>query len=137
MQSLNRLYTRFKQMNYTPITGGIAFDSLAHALNKEETILKLIEGSYQAYVGLIIATDLRIFYIGVNRFNKTILEQISYENITSIDITEPKIVSVEITICSSKHDPLTIKGCDYSDGKQFVQLIKMLTLYNNSISQAS
>jgi hypothetical protein len=137
MQTLNRLYTRFKQMKYTPVTGGIAFDPLAHALNKEETILKLIEGAYQTSVGLVIATDLRIFYIGVNRFNKTTLEQIAYEDIVSISITEPKIISVEIIIQARNQPQLTIKGCDYNEGKQFVELIRMLTLYNNAVPQAS
>ena len=130
MQSLTRLYTRFKQMKYSPITGGIAFEPLAMALKKDETILKLIEGSYSTSVGLFIATDSRIFFIGVNRFNKTTIEQISYEDLKSISITEPKIISVQIIIQFSPNHEIVIKGCDYHEGKQFVELIQMLTAYN-------
>ncbi|TAH26558.1 MAG: hypothetical protein EAZ07_03630 [Cytophagales bacterium] len=130
MQELSDIYKRFKQMKYAPVTGGITFEALAHALVKEETMLKLLEGNFHATVGLIIATDLRIFYIGVNMYNQTTIEQIQYEDIVKIDITEPKFISVEISIHSRNEKILTVKGCDYSEGKEFVELIRMLTLYN-------
>lgn len=136
MQPLTDIYKRFKQMRYAPVTGGLAFDSLAHALGKEETMLKLLEGNFHTTVGLFIATDLRIFYIGVNKYNETTLEQIHYEDIVSINITEPKFISVEISINTKNSQPLTIKGCDYSEGKEFVELLRMLTLYN-PMSKAS
>lgn len=136
MQHLSDIYKRFKQMKYAPVTGGIAFDALAHALSKDETILKLLEGNFHTTVGLFIATDLRIFYIGVNKYNDTTLEQVNYENIISISITEPKFISVEISINTSTKLDLTIKGCDYSEGKEFVELLRMLTLYN-PVSKAS
>lgn len=129
MQTLNKIFTRFKQLKYTPYTGEIAFDALAHALEKDETILKLVEGFWHNSVGLIIATDLRIFFIGLNRFNKTSLLQINYNDISSIDFTEPKLISSEVTI-TAKENSLTIKGCDYQEAKVFVELIRMLTLYN-------
>ena len=122
-------------MKYSPVTGVIAFEQLANALNNDETILKLIEGSYQNSLGLIIATDLRIFYIGINRFNKSVLQQINYDELISILITEPKIISVEIIMHSKNLQPIMVKGCDFNEGKQFVELIKLLTLYN-SVSHA-
>lgn len=136
MQPLNDLYKRFKQMKYAPATGVLAFDALAHALGREETMLKLLEGNFHTSVGLFIATDLRIFYVGINRFNETALEQINYEDIVNIEISEPKFISVEITVRPKNGHPLKIKGCDYSEGKEFVELLKMLTLYN-PMSQAS
>lgn len=135
MQPINKLYNRFKQLNYTPVTGGIAFDALVHELQKDETILKLIEGSVHNSVGLMIATDLRIFFIGLNRFNKTTLEQIGYDDITSIEITEPKFISTELMLNNKDGEFIKIKGCDYQEAKEFVELIRMLTLYN-PISQA-
>ena len=136
MQPLNEIYKRFKQMKYAPATGVLAFDALSHALGKEETMLKLLEGNFHSTVGLFIATDLRIFYVGINRYNETILEQLAYEDIINIIISEPKFISVEITVYPKNGQPLTIKGCDYSEGKEFVELLKMLTLYN-PLSQAS
>ena len=136
MQSLDKIFQRFEQLNYSPITGGIAFEALANALNRDETILKLIEGSVYKSVGLMIATDLRIFYIGLNRFNKTILHQISYESIISVELSEPKIISVELNIITKSGENIVMKGCDFGDSKKFVELLRMLTLYN-SISQAS
>lgn len=136
MQSIEKLFDRFKQINYSPIIGGIAFDALANALEKDETILKLIEGSINASVGLLMATDLRIFYIGLNRFNKTILQQVSYDSIVSIELTEPKIISVKLNLITKSGESLLVTGCDFSEAKKFVELLRMLTLYN-PISQAS
>ncbi|HEX8548088.1 MAG TPA: PH domain-containing protein [Cytophagaceae bacterium] len=136
MQSLHKLFERFTQLNYSPITGGIAFEALANALDKEETILKVIEGSITTSVGLIIATDLRIFYIGLTRFNKTVLQQISYDSIISVEMAEPKIISVELNIITKTGGNILVRGCDYTESKKFVELLRMLTLHN-SISQAS
>lgn len=136
MQQLSDIYKRFKQMKYAPATGVLAFDALAHALGREETMLKLLEGNFHTSIGLFIATDLRIFYVGINRFNETTLEQIHYEDVLNIQISEPKFISVEITVQSRGGHKLTIKGCDYSEGKEFVEILRMLTLYN-PISQAS
>lgn len=136
MQQLTDIYKRFKQMKYAPATGVLAFEALAHALVKDETMLKLLEANYHTAVGLFIATDLRVFYVGINKYNETTLEQIHYEDIEGIEISEPKFISVEITIKSRTGAPLTIKGCDYSEGKEFVELLRMLTLYN-PVSKAS
>ncbi len=134
MQSINQLFKRFKQMKYSPVTGEIVFQPLANELNPDETILKLIEGAFQKTLGILLATDLRIFYIGINRFNKTTLEQIRYENIISVTISEPKIISAEVIIHSKNLAPIVVKGCDYNEARQFVELIKMLTAYN-AVSQ--
>jgi hypothetical protein len=131
MQQLSDVYKRFKQMRYKPVTGAVAFEPLAHELNEDETMLKLLEGSFHSTVGLFIATDIRIFYIGINKLNDVVLEQVAYEEIESINISEPKFISVEISIKTNHHHDLIIKGCDYQEGKEFVELIRMLTVYNS------
>lgn len=137
MQTIEAINKRFKQMKYTPATGGIVFDSLVMSLNEDETMLKLLEGNLHSSVGLIIATDLRIFFIGVNLHNETKITQVFYDDIASIHLSEPVFISSVVTLTTNQSQQLVVKGCDYNEAKDFVELIRMLTLYNNSVSRAS
>lgn len=127
MDKIDHLNTRFKQIGYVPKSGAIAFNLLAQTLKKKEIVLYLLEGSIHNTLGYLIATDIRIFYIGVDKHKKASLEHINYEDIENIKSETSVLPSVEILITAKKGEQFRIKGCEPEDGKKFVKLIRYLS----------
>jgi hypothetical protein len=124
MKTVDHLNARFKQIGYVPQFGTIAFEDLVKSLNEKETVLYLLEGSIHNTLGFLIATDIKVFYVGVNRHKKPVLEVINYQDISSIDLIKTDLPSVEISIRSNHDKSFEIKGCDSRDAAKFVKLIK-------------
>jgi hypothetical protein len=127
MDKIDHLNTRFKQIGYEPKSGAIAFNLLAQTLKKKEIVLYLLEGSIHNTLGYIIATDVRVFYAGVDRHKKPMLEHINYENIETIESITTLLPSVDVLITSKDGQQFRIKGCEPKDGNKFVKLIKYLS----------
>lgn|SRR5690606_29518049 len=126
MDKIDHLNTRFRQIGYVPQSGAIAFNLLAQTLKKKEIVLYLLEGSIHNTLGYLIATDIRVFYAGVDKHKSPMLEHINYEDIENIESVNTMLPSVEIIIKSKNGKEFRIKGCDPSDGKKFVKLISYL-----------
>ncbi len=86
-----------------------------------------MEGVYKNTVGVVIATDLRVFYVGVDKHKKPIVTQRKDDEISSIEAGSPVVVSVNLSIRTQDEKKLTFRGCDRNESQQFVELIKMLT----------
>lgn len=126
MNTVDHLNTRFKQIGYVPQSGAIAFNLLAQTLKNKEIVLYLLEGSVHNTIGYLIATDSRVFYAGVDKHKKPILEHIHYENITAIESVITVLPSIDIEI-TSVEQKFIIRGCDPKDGEKFVHLIRYLS----------
>jgi hypothetical protein len=124
MKTVDHLNARFKQIGYVPQFGTIAFEDLVRSLKEKETVLYLLEGSIHNTLGFLIATDLKVFYVGVNKYKQPVLEIINYNDINSIDLIKTELPSVEISIQSANNKSFEIKGCDSRDAAKFVKLIK-------------
>jgi hypothetical protein len=124
MKTVDHLNTRFRQIGYVPQFGNIAFEDLVKSLNEKETVLYLLEGSIHNTLGFLIATDLKVFYVGVNRHKQPVLELIDYKEITSINLIRTELPSVEISIKCDINKSFEIKGCESRDAAKFVKLIK-------------
>jgi hypothetical protein len=124
MKTVEHLNTRFKQIGYVPQYGAIALDDLVKSLKEKESVLYLLEGSIHNTLGFLIATDLKVFYVGVDKHKSPVLELIKYEDIASIDLIKTDIPSVEILIIKKDKANFEIKGCDSKDAVKFVKLIK-------------
>jgi hypothetical protein len=127
MDKIDHLNARFKQIGYIPKSGAIAFNLLAQSLKEKEILLYLLEGSIHNTLGYLIATDTRIFYAGIDRHKKPMLEHIKYEDISSIETIDTLLPSVDILITSKNEDEFTIRGCERTDGNKFVKLIRYLS----------
>jgi len=127
MNTIEHLNSRFRQIGYEPKSGAIAFNLLAQTLKQSEVVLYLIEGSIHNTLGYLIATDRRIFYAGIDRHKKPMLEHINYEDIDAIEDLDTLLPSIDILITSKKGNQVKIKGCEPSDGNKFVTLIKYLS----------
>jgi hypothetical protein len=124
MKTVDHLNARFKQIGYVPQFGNIAFEDLVRSLKEKETVLYLLEGSIHNTLGFLIATDLKVFYVGVNRHKQPVLELINYQDITSIELIKTELPSVEIFIHAKDNKSFEIKGCESRDAAKFVKLIK-------------
>lgn len=127
MNPIDHLNTRFKQIGYVPKSGAIAFNLLAQSLKEKEIVLYLLEGSVHNTLGYIIATDQRVFYAGVDKHKKPMLEHINYSDVASIEDNQTLLPSVEIVITSRTGQQIKIKGCEPKDGNKFVKLIRYLS----------
>lgn len=127
MNPIDHLNTRFKQIGYVPKSGAIAFNLLAQSLQNKEIVLYLLEGSVHNTLGYIIATDKRVFYAGVDKHKKPMLEHINYSDVASIDDQQTLLPSVEIVITARNGQQIKIKGCEPKDGNKFVKLIRYLS----------
>lgn len=127
MDKIDHLNTRFKQIGYVPQSGSIAFSLLAQSLKEKEVVLYLLEGSIHNTLGYLIATDSRIFYAGIDRHKKPMLEHINYEEIESIESAVTLMPSIDIIINSKSENEFIIRGCEPKDGNKFVKLIRYLS----------
>jgi hypothetical protein len=124
MKTVEHLNARFKQIGYVPQYGTIALDDLVKSLREKESVLYLLEGSIHNTLGFLIATDLKVFYVGVDKHKSPVLELIKYEDIVSIDLIRTELPSVEILITKNDKRNFEIKGCESRDALKFVKLIK-------------
>jgi hypothetical protein len=124
MKTVEHLNARFKQIGYVPQYGSIALDDLVKSLREKESILYLLEGSIHNTLGFLIATDLKVFYIGVDKHKNPIIELIKYEDIDTIDLIKTDLPSVEILLTKNDKRNFEIRGCDSRDAIKFVKLIK-------------
>ena len=120
---------RLTQLGYSPDFAVLAYDKFVKSLKSDETILYLMEGSIKNSIGVIVATDKRIYYIGVDKHNNTLQEDIGYNDIIFINGKDTPWVTMEIRVqTDSKFEELVVKGCSNEEGKQFIELIRLLTI---------
>jgi hypothetical protein len=120
---------RLNQLGYSPEYAAVAYDNFIKSLKFDETILYLMEGSIKNTLGVIVATDKRIYYIGVDKHKSTLQEHINYDDIIFITGKESPWTSMEIKVkTETKYDELIIRGCDKDTGKEFIELIRLLTI---------
>lgn len=132
MNKIEHLNLRLKQIGYEPEYGSLAFNDLTKSLKNNESVLYLLEGSIRNSLGFLIATDLRIFYIGVNKYKSPVIAHINYDDITSVEcINEEIIPSSEIMINGKDDQHIKIMGCETESAEKFVKLIKYFTEKNN------
>ena len=123
MDKIDRLNTRLKQIGHIPKAGAIAFNLLGQTLQSKEVVLYLLEGAIHNTLGYLIATDVRVFYAGIDRHMKPMLEYINYEDIHTIETLLP---SVDLLIKDKEERKFIIRGCEPKDALKFVKLIKYL-----------
>jgi len=120
---------RLNQLGYSPQHAAVAYDNFIRSLNPDETILYLMEGSIKNTLGVIVATDKRIYYIGVDKHKSPLLEHIDYNDIIFITGKETPWTSMEIKVkTETKYDELVIRGCDKNTGTEFIELVRLLTI---------
>ncbi|MCU0416593.1 MAG: PH domain-containing protein [Cytophagaceae bacterium] len=125
-----KISERLSQLGYVPQTAAIAYDTFLKSLKPEENILYLMEGSIKNTIGFIVATDLRLYYVGIGRHAQPFLELLDYNDIASIvfqDSHPPSPATKVQVTTKSKHEGFLIKGCDRTQSAEFVELIKLLT----------
>jgi len=128
-QKKQHLDSRMDQLGYIPKAAFIAYENLLKSLKKEETILYLLEGSIKGSLGFVVATDLRVYYVGVNKYKMPFLSHIQYPDIISISTEESKISpSVELIVVTKTYGELRIKGAEPEAGREFQELIQLLTV---------
>ena len=133
MDKIEHLNLRLKQIGYEPEYGSLAFNDLTKSLKNNESVLYLLEGSIKNSLGFLIATDLRIFYIGVNKHKSPIIAHIKYEDITSVENTNESIIPTSEIMINGKDDQhIKIMGCEEEAAEKFVKLVKYFTEKNNS-----
>jgi|GEM_PF-1568470 len=132
MDKIEHLNLRLKQIGYEPEYGSLAFNDLTKSLKNNESVLYLLEGSIKNSLGFLIATDLRIFYIGVNKYKSPVIAHIDYDEITSVEcIHESIIPSSEILINGKDNQHIKIMGCEPESAEKFTKLINYFTEKNN------
>jgi hypothetical protein len=128
MKIEDKIKTRLNQLGYVPQTAAIAFDIFLKSLKADETILYFLEGSIKKTLGFIVATDKRVYYIGVDKFGSPFSESIHYDEITGISVRESLLPSTEITVHTiSKFKEIKVKGCDSHSAAEYKELIDLLT----------
>jgi hypothetical protein len=125
MQNLNKLKEAFERIGYSPNTGKIAFDRLSNILNSSEIILHILEGSHESTVGVLVATDLRLLYVGCSPLKDSVIESLSYEKIESIQFKKgemPISGSVEI----KEAENIVVKGVSPKEAHDFIEKVNIL-----------
>jgi hypothetical protein len=126
-QKKQQLDSRLDQLGYIPKAAYIAYDNLLKSLKKEETILYLLEGSIRNSIGFMVATDQRVYYVGINKHKMPFLSHIMYDDIKSISYKESKVSpSMEIVVQTGPYGELRVIGVESEEGKEFVELINLL-----------
>ncbi|MCR6642835.1 MAG: PH domain-containing protein [Sporocytophaga sp.] len=131
MQTIINITTRFSEIGYQPNLGKIAFNDLAKSLRSDETILNVVEGAISNTLGIAIATDYRVFYVGVNKHHQPVLEQLIYDDIVGIEVTKSMFVSVELIVQTKSKKEIRLKGCDPERAAEMVELINLLIRENS------
>jgi hypothetical protein len=120
---------RLNQLGYAPDHAAVAYDNFIRSLKSDETILYLMEGAIRNTLGVIVATDKRIYYIGVDKHKSPMQQHVDYDDIIFITGKETPWTSMEIKVkTETKYDELLIRGCEKNTGKEFIELIRLLTI---------
>jgi len=129
MQVAEKISSRLNQLGYVPQTAAIAFDIFLKSLKKDETILYFLEGSIKNTLGFVVATDQRVYYVGIDRHKNPFIECVPYDNITGVSNRESFLPSTEIIVqTTTKYNEIKIKGCDPKGAAEFIELIRLLTI---------
>ena len=128
MKVEEKISSRLSQVGYVPQTAAIAFDIFLKSLKPEETILYFLEGSIKNTLGFIVATDQRVYYVGIDKYKNPFIESIQYNDITGISVRESFLPSTEIIVhTNSKFKDFKVKGCDSHSAAEYKELIDLLT----------
>jgi hypothetical protein len=123
----SRITDRLTQLGYVPQTAAIAYDTFIRSLRPEETILYLLEGGIKNTLGFIVATDKRVYYVGINKFKDPFLELIDYKQIDEIHLSDTRWPSSYIRLVTNHEEKeIIIKGCEPVPASEFVELIRLL-----------
>jgi hypothetical protein len=126
MQSEQQLVEAFKRIGYTPDTGKIAIRTLANTLSTNERVLAIIEGACESTVGLLVATDIRVLFVGCSPLKDSVIKRISYNEISSIHFKETAFPAGDIEI-QKNVESIKIVGCDIKKSKPFIDLTMTIT----------
>jgi hypothetical protein len=120
---------RLNQLGYSPQYAAVAYNNFINSLKPDETILYVLEGSIKNTIGVVIATDKRLYYVGVSKLNHPVLEHVHYNDLVFITGKETPWTSMEIKVkTDSNPEILVIKGCELKAGYEFIELIRLLTI---------
>lgn len=128
MKVEEKISSRLSQLGYVPQTAAIAFDIFLKSLKPDETILYFLEGSIKNTLGFVVATDMRVYYVGIDKHAHPFMESILYKDISNISVRESFLPSTEITVhTKSKFNDIKVKGCDSHSAREYKELIDLLT----------
>jgi hypothetical protein len=128
MKVEEKISSRLSQLGYVPQTAAIAFDIFLKSLKPDETILYFLEGSIKNTLGFIVATDQRVYYVGIDKHRNPFIESIKYDDISGISVRESFLPSTEIIVhTNSKFKDIKVKGCDSHSAAEYKELIDLLT----------
>jgi hypothetical protein len=123
---MEQMELNFEKIGYVPNTGRIALNILSQVLYPREEVLGIIECVYTATVGVLIVSNRRVFYLGKNLYNKTLLESFAFETIKNIRFLEGRLPftgSIELT---TESRTLKFKACIPSISSTIVDMVKAI-----------
>jgi hypothetical protein len=128
---IEQLKSNFKEIGYVPNIGRIAFEELANTLITTERLIYVMEGNCKSTIGLLLATDIRVLFVGCSPLRKSVIEKFSYEAIASNEFSEG-IYSVAGTIkVQSSGKSITVEGCDPKESVKFIKTVKQFIIDRN------
>lgn len=134
MKSEQQLVESFKSIGYQPNTGGIALKTLSITLSSDERILEIIEGGCENTVGVLVATDIRLLYVGCSPLKDSVIKSINYHEISSLYFKESPFPSGSIVIYKSS-ECIKVAGCDIEKSTSFIDLITNISQERKDRSQ--
>jgi hypothetical protein len=128
---IKQLKSVFEKLGYVPNTGRIAFEELANTLITTERLIYVMEGNCKSTVGLLVATDIRVLFVGCSPLKRSVIEKFSYEAIASNEFSE-SIYSVAGTIrVQSSGKSIVVEGCDPKESVKFIDTVKQIITDRN------
>jgi hypothetical protein len=128
---IKQLKSVFEELGYVPNTGRIAFEELANTLITTERIIYVMEGNCKSTVGLLVATDIRVLFVGCSPLKKSVIEKFTYEDIASNEFTDG-IYEISGTIeIKSSGKKIIVEGCDPKESVKFIDTIKQIIIDRN------
>lgn len=126
MQTSEQLEKAFDRIGYAPNTGKIALRTLANTLSSNERVLAVIEGASESTVGVLVATDLRVLFVGCSPLKDSVIRTVGYNEVSSIRHMETEFPCAEIEIQKSV-ETIKIIGCDAKQSVTFTDLVHELS----------
>lgn len=134
MQRKDKLKEYFEKLDFHPDTGQIALRILSETLTSDESVVDIIQGGCDSTVGVLVATDLRVLYVGCSPLRDNIIKAIGYCDIVSIERKDTEFPSAEIEINRSG-DSFKVVGCHLDKSKHFVRTVNELVKDRKSRSR--
>lgn len=122
MQSKRKLEDFFKELDFHPDTGKIALRTLSNTLSSNERVLDIIQAGSESTVGVLVATEMRVLYVGCSPLRDSIIKTFGYCDIVSIERKDTEFPSTEIEICCSTGS-FSAVGCPIDKSKKFVRTV--------------